>query len=271
METGTDKRIFERPMLGIIPGDLVDEDKAGKLGLPESFGVVLAGTLEGMGAEAAGLMKDDIIVSLNRHELKSYQDINSSLADRKAGDEIEVVFFRKGEQHTTFLRLSARQIPDAPSSADELGDALAKTYIEMANERDALFEGVSDAEASVRPADDSWSAKETLVHLLYSERWLHLAISCAVSEQRTGGFANQLELIAAMADSYSLDELLAELKRSEEVTVASFKALPDEFVADKRKFLGLVNNLGRGFALHSRSHFDQINEAINAGKQSPKS
>jgi hypothetical protein len=167
--------------------------------------------------------------------------------------------------------LSARQIPDAPPSADGLGDAVAKTYTEMAEERDALFEGVSDKEASVRPAEDSWSAKETLVHLLYSERWLHFAISCAVSEQRAGGFANQLELISVMANAYSLDELLVELKRSEDVTVASFKSLPDEFVADKRKFIGLANNLGQGFALHSRSHFDQITEAIKVGKKAKSS
>ena len=142
----------------------------------------------------------------------------------------------------------------------------AKTYAEVVQERETLFEGVSEAEVSARPAPEEWSAKETLVHLLYTERWLHLALSCNVSGQRSGGFANQLELIAAMADSYPLAELLAELTRSEQVTVASLKALPDDFVADKRKFLGLANNLGQGFALHTRLHFDQIKEAIEAAR-----
>ncbi len=134
----------------------------------------------------------------------------------------------------------------------------------MAAERDALLDGVSDADASARPAPESWSAKETLVHLLYTERWLHLAISLAVSEQRTGGFANQHEMIAAMANAYTLEELLVELKRSEQVTVDSLKALPDDFVADKRKFCGLVYGMGQGYAQHSRSHFDQIKAAIEA-------
>jgi hypothetical protein len=52
------------------------------------------------------------------------------------------------------------------------------------------------------------------------------------------------------------------LKRSEQVTVASMKALPDDFVADKRQFLGLAYGQGQGFAMHTRLHYAQIKEAI---------
>jgi len=268
METGLDKRIYDRPMLGIMPGNLVDEEKAAELKLPVSYGVILQGTVDGMGAEAAGLQGSDVIVSLNKHELKSYQDFAPALGDSKAGDLVEVIFYRVGEKHTVPMELSRRQIPDTPANAVELGDAAAKTYAEVAQERDVLFKGVTEEEASARPAPEEWSAKETLVHLLYTERWLHLSISCNVSGQRSGGFANQLELIAAMADTYPLKELLAELTRSEQVTVASIKALPDDFVADKRKFLGFAYGSGQGFALHTRLHFDQIKAAIKAARAS---
>ncbi len=266
LETGLDKRIYERPMLGIIPGDLVDEEKAAANDLPVSFGVILTGTVEGMGAEAAGLDKDDLLTSLNGHELKGYQDFAAAIGKNKAGDKVEVIYYRNGKKKTVQMELSRRQVPEVPKSAVELGKSVAKTYAEVAKERDALFEGVTEAEAAARPSPEEWSAKETLVHLLYTERWLHLAISCNVSGQRSGGFANQLELIAALADCYPLEELLAELSRSEQVTVASLKALPDDFVADKRKFLGLANNLGQGFALHTRLHFDQIKEAVEAAR-----
>jgi hypothetical protein len=138
----------------------------------------------------------------------------------------------------------------------------------VGDERDRLFEGISDAEASARPSLDSWSAKETLVHLLYTERWLHLAISLAVSEQRTGGFANQIDFIGAVASLYTLEGLLAELKQSEAITVAVLKGLPEDFVADKRKFLSLASTVGQGYAQHSRSHFDQIKNAIEVAKTS---
>jgi hypothetical protein len=219
-----------------------------------------------MGAEAAGLRKDDVIVSLNHHSLKTYQDFVSALADRKAGDIIEVIFYRAGDMHTVPMELSRRQVPDMPESAAELAETVAETYAEVAAEREALFEGVSEKQAAARPAPEEWSAKETLVHLLYTERWLHLMISCVLNGQRPGGFANQLALIAAVADTYTLKELLFELKRSEQVTVASLKALPDDFVADKRQFLGLAYGPGQGFAMHTRLHFDQIKAALEAAR-----
>jgi hypothetical protein len=181
---------------------------------------------------------------------------------------VDVIFYRGVEKHNIQMTLSRRQIPEAPQSADDLGDSVEKIYGELAAERDSLFEGVSDAEASIRPDLDSWSAKETLVHLLYTERWLHLAISLAESEQRTGGFANQIDFISAVASSYTLEGLLAELKQSEAITVAVLKALPDDFVADKRKFLSLAFTVGQGYAQHSRDHFDQISVAIKAAKAS---
>jgi membrane-associated protease RseP (regulator of RpoE activity) len=256
-------------MLGIILGDLVDEEKAPKLKLPISYGVILQGTIEGMGAEAAGLRGNDVIVSMNQQELKSYQDFAPAFRDCKAGDEVEVIFYRDGEKHTVPMELSRRQIPETPANAIELGEAAAKVYAEVAEERKALFEGITEEEASARPEPEEWSAKEILVHMLYSERWLHLAIASLLSGQRVGGFANQLELIAALADSYTLEELLSELKRSEQVTVASIKALPEDFVTDKRRFLGFAySQTGQGFALHTRSHFDQIKAAIEAARAS---
>jgi uncharacterized protein YndB with AHSA1/START domain len=266
LETGLDKRIFDRPMLGIMPGNLVDDLKAEELGLPVSYGIILASVVEDLGAETAGLKKDDVLLSLNHKELNNYSDISAALVGSKVGDQIEVIFFRDRKEHVVQMTLSSRPIPDIPVSAEELSHSINKIYAEMAAERDVLFDGVTEEEAAVRPAPDSWSAKETLVHLLYTERWLHLAISCALSDQRTGGFANQLDLIAAVAHVYTLKDLLEELKRSERVTIASFKVLPDEFVADKRKFFSLVNNLGQGFAWHTRAHFEQIKEAIQAAR-----
>ena len=55
METGLDKRIYDRPMLGIMLGNLVDAKKAAELSLPVDYGENLSGVVEGMGAEAAGL------------------------------------------------------------------------------------------------------------------------------------------------------------------------------------------------------------------------
>jgi len=71
-----------------------------------------------------------------------------------------------------------------------------------------------------------------------------------------------LEFIAAVANAYTLEDLLRDLKHSEKVTVALLAALPADFVADKRKFFGFASGLEQGFAQHARSHFDQIKAAI---------
>jgi len=263
MESGLDKRIYDRPMLGILIGEAVDAQKAAELGLPLDYGAILGGVVAGMGAEAAGLQKGDVLVSLNRKALKSYQDFAPALANCKAGDVVDVVFYRDRDMRTVPMELSRRAVPQGTESAAALADAAAKVYAEVAAEREALFEGVSETQAAARPAPDEWSAKETLVHLLYSERWLNFVISCAVGGYRAGGYSNQLELIAAMAEVYSLPELLTELKRSEQVVVALLRALPPDFVADKRKFLRLATNLGLGFAEHTRDHLAQIKAALN--------
>jgi len=132
METGIDKRVFDRPMLGIMPDDLIDEDKAADLGLPLPYGIVLGGVVEGMGAEAVGLQKDDVIVSLNQRDLKGYQDFAPALGGCKAGDEVEVIFYRGGDEHTVQMELSRRQVPETPKSAVELGETVAKIYAEGA-------------------------------------------------------------------------------------------------------------------------------------------
>ncbi len=266
LETGLDKRVFDRPLLGIIPGAEVDEKLAEKLGAPVARGIQLAGVLAGMSAEAAGLRENDVLITLNDRPLMTFRDFAPALAGKKAGDVVKVEYYRGSELHTINMGLARRPVPEQPQTAAMLADQVAAEYTKVAEEREALFVGANEAQASARPAPEEWSAKETLVHLLYTERWLHLALSCIVGEQRTGGFVNQLELIAAMASAYTLEELLHELKRSEAVTVASLRALPESFVTDKRKFIGFVNTIGQGFAQHTRNHFDQIRQALAAAQ-----
>ncbi|MCC6299117.1 MAG: SRPBCC domain-containing protein [Anaerolineales bacterium] len=70
LETGIDLRIANRPMLGIAPGDFTEE-QATALGVPVREGLRLDGLVAGMGAERAGLQKDDVIVAMNGHPIRS--------------------------------------------------------------------------------------------------------------------------------------------------------------------------------------------------------
>jgi len=187
LETGLDKRIYDRPMLGIYPNQVIDEGIIRKFNLPVETGIQIGGVIEGLGAEAAGLQPDDVIFSLNGFELKGFNDFARAISGLKARDVVEVVFYRRDRKFTVDMVLSPRQTPEVPDSAADLAKIVAQSYEDFNVEMDKILEGVSDDEASFSPGEKEWSAKETLVHLMYTERWLHLAISCVVSDQRTGG------------------------------------------------------------------------------------
>lgn len=58
---------------------------------------------EGGGAEAAGLQDGDKIISLNGERLRLYQEISLYMQANYTGGDIEVVYERDGERHTTML------------------------------------------------------------------------------------------------------------------------------------------------------------------------
>ena len=250
---------------------LVDEKMKQELGLSIDSGVRISGVLPGMGADVAGLKSDDVIFSINERELKTFQDFEKAIRGKIAGDVVEVVLYRGSEKLNMPMTLTGRQAPALPATAQILAEEATKVYKAIDAELDAIFEGVSEEQADARPEPDEWSAKETLAHLIYTERWLHIAISCFLDNQHTGGFYNDLGQLAAMADAYTLEALIAEIKLCEVITVATVAALPESFMADKRRLLQLVQNVNEhGFALHTRSHFPQIEAALEAARISTR-
>jgi uncharacterized protein YndB with AHSA1/START domain len=266
LETGLDRRIYDRPMLGLYPNQVVDEVMIEKFNLPVKTGIQIGGVVEGLGADIAGIKADDVIFSLNGYELKGFNDFAGAISGVNAGDVVEVVYFRGDQKFTVDMELSHRPSPQIPDSPADLAKKISQSYEDFDRELDKTFVGVNDVEASFSPNANEWSAKETLVHLLYSERWLHLAISCTVADQRAGGFVNQTELIRAMADTYSLSELITELKKCEQITVRMISALPNDFAKDKRRYVSFASSFGHGFAKHSLSHLPQIQAVIETAR-----
>jgi len=268
MEKGIDKRVYDRPLLGIYPEGQLDEEQAERLGVPVDKGIWISGTLEGTGAEEAGLQANDVLVKIGDTEIVDFLSFAPAVSPYKAEDVVDVEIYRGKEKLTVPLKLSSRPYPEVPPKAKELAKELKKVHKQLDEEIEAIFEGVSEEEAAKRPAPEEWSAKEVIAHLLYSERWIHIAISTAVDGQRNPGFFNDLGSLVALAGAYpSMAELIAELKRSEVITEKSLAALSDEFVARKISYIGLGDTVLDGFPRHSRTHFTQIREAIKSAKE----
>lgn len=269
LETGHDLRLTLRPLLGINIGEF-DATVAARLGAPVWEGLRLDGVVEGLGAHAAGLQKDDVIVSLAGKKVAGWPTMAAALRAHRAGDEVKVAFYRGAEKRTVTMKLSPRPLPEVPAMAEALAEAVRKQYGDLDVELARCFERVSEDEAARRPAPGEWSAKEIVAHLIIGERDTHAWIADLIGGQErwSDSFTgNDLSRHRATAAIYAtVPTLLEELQRNEAETVAMLAALPAEFVARKGSYWRLGYSQ-LSLADHTREHFGQIRAAIEAARK----
>lgn len=103
-----------RPALGITMIDLAlltDEQRTNFLNLPEDVqeGVVVVEVAEGTSAAEAGLEPNDVITSFNGEEVTSGAQLRQLIYDTEVGQEIEIEFYRDGEQQTATMTMQAEE------------------------------------------------------------------------------------------------------------------------------------------------------------------
>ncbi len=268
LEDGLDMRLYRRPMLGIIIAEMLTENRAAELGVPVHEGIELASVSDDMGAEAAGLREHDVIVGIGSQEVKDYDTLIEAIDPHAAGDTIEVVYYRGSEKASVQLTLSQRPAGEVPPTPAGLAEALRKMYKKSDAAIAEYFQGASEEAASRKPAPDSWSANETLAHLILSERYSHEWIGSLVKGDEmnvySGGLMARLEALAA---AYGTAQALLEtLRKDEMTTVAMVELLPAELVARKSTYVRLGRGLLHETLHHLKSHFDQFEETLAAGE-----
>lgn len=268
LETGHDLRFTLRPMLGIALGDF-NAELAGKLGVPVSEGIRLDGVVDGMGAQVAGLQANDVIIGLAGCVIKTYPDLPNALQGKRAGNRVEVIFYRGGEQMTTIMELSRRPLPEIPATIPELAEAVRLHYKQMEEELDQFFVGVSEDDASFQPAPDEWCVKEVLAHLIQGENSWHQRIAELVGSQESWADeypGNQHFTTRATVIAYpSLNELLAHLRQQFAETCALFTNLPEQFVERKSTYWRLAYEALQT-AYHLNTHIAQMRAAIETSR-----
>lgn len=270
LETGLDRRIYDRPFLGILTAQIISQEDANKLGLPVEGGIKIAGTAPNSGAARVDLEADDIITNLAGINLTSFQSIGQALAPYRAGEKIKVIYYRGDEQKTTLLELSSRPAPQVPETAVAFAQALREIYDGLDAELDDLLAGVTEAEASFIKAEGEWSVREHLAHLIGTERALQIGIALQISDGGIGGFPNNpAAWIGAITAVYpTLPSLVAAWKNCESETVALIAGLPDALVSRKATYFGIGNSLLFGLPTHTRGHFDEMRRLIAAVRAS---
>jgi uncharacterized protein YndB with AHSA1/START domain len=270
METGHDQRFTLRPTLGVTGAEELTPETASRLGVPMEHGVRIDGTAPGLGAEAAGLRKDDVLVSLGGHKVSNGPTIRTALQAHRAGDKVVVVFYRGPEKIRVTMQLSQRPLLELPATAAVLAQAVRKMYDGIDATLAQVLQGVTDAEAAFHPAPDEWNVKETLAHLVLGERDTHAWIAELVSgderDSNGAGGNSQIRTRATAAAYDTVPALLEELRRNESETVAMLAALPDDFVGRKRSYWRMANSIAQG-ADHVNDRSRQIEAAVAGARQ----
>lgn len=266
LETGEDLRFTRRPMFGLREADEMTAELAEKIGVPVSEGILLKGLVEGMGAEAAGIEKGDVIVAIGGRDVLNFPSFVAALEPHRAGDRVPVTFYRGSEKRTIEMELSRRAMPELPTTLEALVEGTRQSYATLDQELDELLEGVSEDVAGRRPTPDDWNAKLVLAHLVAVEHDIQTWIAAMVEDADLEQFfhSNGRERLEAIVNAYgSLATLVEELKRSEAVNVALLASLSDETAGHKHLF----NQLAQWFTTfgdHHREHFGEIKRLIES-------
>jgi uncharacterized protein YndB with AHSA1/START domain len=267
LETGIDQRIASRPMVGIFPGDFTPE-QAEQLKVPVTDGLRLDDVVEGMGAAKAGLQKNDVIVEIDGKPIKNdAASLPSALAGKKGGDSVEVTYYRGPQKNTMVMTLTQRQMIEVPFDLVELvRQARVKVEASMV-ELEKCFEGVTDAQASLRPAAGGWSALDTLAHLLQGERynqfWM-IELFTGYEHQSDSWGGNVDAHIHATVSMYpTIAAMLTALRSGIEETLTVVSNLPAAFTQNKASFYRLGSTILQN-SIHIDSHIPQIKAAIAA-------
>ncbi|MBL8045647.1 MAG: SRPBCC domain-containing protein, partial [Anaerolineales bacterium] len=169
LETGIDLRFARRPRLG-IGIDEFSAEIAKQIGVPISKGVRLSGTVEGTGARAAGLQKDDVLIALNGKKLTDWNSFGPALAGLKAGDKPKVAFYRGAQKQSVALELSKFPSTEVPATGAELAAKMLANFQEIEAALTKQLEGLTEEQAGRRPKEKEWSVKELLAHYILMER-----------------------------------------------------------------------------------------------------
>ena len=273
LETGQDLRFVLRPMLGIMVGEY-NAEVAARLGVPVTEGMRLEGVVEGMGAAAAGLEQDDVIVGIGDVEVTGWYSMDNVLRVHRAGEQVKAVFFRGGEKLSVTMKLSGRPLPEVPTTPKALAEAIREHYAAADGELDAFLEGVTEEDAAYHPAPGEWNVKEILAHLIASTRGWHFFLIDMINddepwydhwESHTNVPARHEATLAVYP---TIAELLAEFNRNRAETVAILAALPPEFVARKGSYIKLGYRMLDAPGYHMRQHLEQMREAVEAARKS---
>jgi len=242
LEDGRDLRTMNRPLIGIFPLDfsLYKDTARESMDIPVDYGVMVLNVVPGFGADKAGIQSDDVIVSIGGKKIENMASMFVIIPEYAPGDRISMTVYRGNEQLTFEVDTTPQIFQSLPSSSEELAKEIESSSTKFLEKLDRVLAGVSEAEAAYSPGPEQWSAKETLVECILHERDLQSWINNMVTDQDC--FCEEMPIhalfqIRATLTTYpTLNDLIAELRRSFKETVACVAFLDQKFTRKKSSY-----------------------------------
>jgi uncharacterized protein YndB with AHSA1/START domain len=259
-ETGRNNRLLRRPMLGVNI-DLVTPEKAKKDGLPFEGGILITGTTPDGGAHNAGLQQGDILVRLEGHDLRDWGSIGSVLDGRNAGEVVTARFYRGAEAREVAITLHGRPAPESPEGRAAIGEALRKATNDWIAALESLLAGVTEEQASARPAEGEWNIKEVLGHLSFGERFGQDYLMRLATDSRPPTWAEDFgsfwqDAVAAFTLDQLMGRFIDDLRAGEALSLAVLAKEPAPWV--ERSIAEGIYSSGE----HLNEHLEQIKRCL---------
>ncbi len=268
LEKGVDKRVTERPFMGILITGVVNADEAAQNNWPVKGGIRLSGAAPDSGAAAAGLQNGDVLIGIGGNEVFDFPTLQAAIGAYKIGDSIAIAFYRGEDKINATLILSGRPMTRVPDTPQAFSEALNQVYAQVNGELDSLFAEATEAEADFRPDPEAWNAKEILAHLILTERVVQTYICTEITDGAPGGFPNNPNSWgkAVTAVYPTVAAVVQAWKNAQAETVALLANLPESYVARQITY----HNTGGGFFQwtegHIRDHYGEIRTVLEAAR-----
>ncbi len=271
LETGQDLRYTRRPMLGVTLDDF-NPVVAAALGVPVPEGVRITGVMPGMAAAGAGMRGNDVLVSVNGEPVVDYPNLVAATQDKRAGDTVEVAFYRGSDYRTAAMVLSARWLPEIPPTPADLAAALRSMNAGLMEELRQAVEGVPQEQAEARPGSHDWSALEVMAHLVVNERETHAWLADMIndderfSDRYTNATSVNARVDAVVAVHPTIEEMLKAVRDALTETEQIVANMPEEATVHRGNYWRIAHNLVQNDQ-HWHEHVEQIQAALEHAKQ----
>lgn len=272
LEEGRNLRVMNRPLIGFFPYeyDIYADSEKKNHDYPVDFGVLVSNVVPNYGAEKAGIRSEDLIVGIDGHKVENIAGLFGVLSEYTPGDQIIIEAYRGSEKLTFTVDTTPQIVQALPGSPEELAKEIEANSTRLLETLDKVLSGVSEAEVSYSPGGEKWSVKETLVHFILHERNLQSWINDLAYDSVCSCEVNPVHCLfrirATLTTYPTLNDLMAELRRSFKETVATVAFLEPSFTQRKASYWRLGYELMEKM-LPYQEYVRHMEEMVNSAKK----